>query len=376
MLRRSLLLAIAAGMIPAAVCSAAAASAAPTVRATGASADIAAHAGATKVSGYLSAVAAISGSDAWAVGDSTSGSTFYPLTMRWTGTAWARVASPKLADGGLSAVAIASAKSAWAVGTVNSLTTGEPQSLILHWNGTAWTQVASPNPSSDVSLSGVATAPGGKAWAVGSYYTKAKSHSLILRWNGTAWTRVASPSPGSQQRLSDADPEVERPLLEARSEPQPGLRRLLPPGRRCDLRAQRLGGRIDHRLRVRIRRADDPALEWQGVEVGARAQPHWRGGALRGRSDLRTQRLRGRQRADEDLPVPQLLHPPLEREDLEEGGQPQPGPEAEQQPERNSSRVLTLRAGCRLDPQRALERQGLEVAPVRAGVRSVRSAHG
>jgi len=203
MLRRSLLLAIAAGLIPATVCSAAAASAAPTVPATrGPARVVAAHLATTTVHGYLSAVAASSASKAWAVGDFTSGSTYYPLTMRWTGTAWRKVASPGLAGGSLTAVAMTSATNAWAVGTLTSSTTGEPQSLILHWNGTAWTQVTSPNPSSSVSLTGVATAPGGRAWAVGSYSTTAKSHTLILRWNGTAWTRVASPSPGSEPDLS------------------------------------------------------------------------------------------------------------------------------------------------------------------------------
>jgi hypothetical protein len=212
MLRRSLLLAIAAGMIPAAVCCAAAASAAPVslatrspVRATTVQPTATAvQPAATRVSGYLSAVAAISGSKAWAVGDVTSGSTYYPLTMRWTGKGWAKVASPRLSGGRLTAVAMSSASSAWAVGSIASATTaGASESLILHWNGSAWTRVPSPNPSSSVSLSGVATAPGGKAWAVGTYNTSdTKARTLILRWNGTVWTKVASPSPGSEPGLT------------------------------------------------------------------------------------------------------------------------------------------------------------------------------
>lgn len=156
----------------------------------------------TKVSGYLSAVAAISATNAWAVGDSSTGSTTYPLTMRWTGTAWRKVASPRLAGAGLTAVAMTSASNAWAVGTSTSTTTGGAQSLILRWNGSAWTQVPSPDPSSSVSLGGVAAAPGGQAWAVGRYLSKKKSGTLILHWNGTTWSRVASPSPGSQPALT------------------------------------------------------------------------------------------------------------------------------------------------------------------------------
>jgi hypothetical protein len=203
MLRRSLLVSVAAGLTAAGLCSVTAASAAPTSLATGARARAAAtHPATTMVHGYLSAVAAISRSKAWAVGNVTSGSTSYPLTMQWTGTAWHKVSSPSIAGGSLTAVAMSSATNAWAVGTITSGTTGEPQSLILHWTGSAWTQVPSPNPSSSVSLSGVATAPGGEAWAVGSYSTTAKSHTLILRWNGTAWTRVTSPSPGDEPGLT------------------------------------------------------------------------------------------------------------------------------------------------------------------------------
>jgi hypothetical protein len=191
--RRSSLLAIAAGIISAAAFSVPAASAAPAAST--------AQPNTTTVSGNLSAVAAMSPSDAWAVG-ATRTPTTYPLTMRWTGTAWRKVASPRLAGASLSAVAMTSASNAWAVGTSTSSTTGAAQSLILHWNGSAWTRVPSPDPSTSVTLSGVATAPDGQAWAVGSYSSKTKSGTLILHWNGTTWSRVPSPSPGFQPALT------------------------------------------------------------------------------------------------------------------------------------------------------------------------------
>lgn len=198
MLRRSLLLAIAAGMIPAAVCSAA--SAAPSDLSGASASTAAAHPGLTQVSGYLSAVAASSASKAWAVGNFTSGSSEYPLTMEWTGTAWSKVASPQLAGGSLTAVAMTSASSAWAVGSIEE--TNGSKSLIMRWDGSAWTQVPSPDPGKSVTLYGVAASSAHNAWAVGSYSTKTKSRTLILRWNGTAWTRVASPSPASEPALT------------------------------------------------------------------------------------------------------------------------------------------------------------------------------
>src|SRR6185437_4504585 len=58
--------------------------------------------------GKLGGIAAVSGSDAWAVGVTSTGST---LIMRWNGRVWTRVSSPSpRVGGGLQAVAATSAK--------------------------------------------------------------------------------------------------------------------------------------------------------------------------------------------------------------------------------------------------------------------------
>ena len=190
-------------------------------------------------SASLHGVAALSASDAWAVGSADAGS----LILHWNGTAWKRVPSP---GGGWSAVAAQSARSAWAAGqfTRNGATgaaaahwdgtawtqlpsparpsrragpsyftgvavvaarsawavgrTGYGKTLIAQWNGTAWKQVPSPTPVGPGGLDGVAAISAADAWAVGSTCTPhcAGIATLILRWNGTSWTRVPSPSPG------------------------------------------------------------------------------------------------------------------------------------------------------------------------------------
>ena len=61
-----------------------------------------------------------------------------PGIAHWNGTSWKQVPSSGLPGGRLSAVAATSASNAWAVGGTNS-----GQSLILHWDGTSWKQVPS-----------------------------------------------------------------------------------------------------------------------------------------------------------------------------------------------------------------------------------------
>ena len=148
----------------------------------------------------LTGIAATSRSNAWAVGTSTNGTTTQALVLRWNGTTWSQVASPSLscpAGISLNAVAATSSSNAWAVGYCNTDTAS--QTLILHWDGTTWSQVASPGPSCPpgVSLNGVAALSSSRAWAVGDCYASSGVQTVILRWNGTAWKRVASPDPGS-----------------------------------------------------------------------------------------------------------------------------------------------------------------------------------
>ncbi|MHB1876253.1 MAG: hypothetical protein ACYCPF_15505 [Streptosporangiaceae bacterium] len=89
--------------------------------------------------------------------------------------------------GSLSAVAATSAGNAWAVGGRAGKT------LIVHWNGSAWKVVASPTPAGGATLAGVAAISAGDAWAVG-YSPKAGSHALILRWTGKVWRTSSTPA--------------------------------------------------------------------------------------------------------------------------------------------------------------------------------------
>jgi hypothetical protein len=149
----------------------------------------------------LDAVAATSGSDAWAVGQFWNGANWQPQTERWNGKAWRAVKTPDpgghAARDGLAAVTATSPSSAWAVGTYTAGSTA--RTLILRWNGRAWRQAASPDPGGthgSVLTSVIAVSPS-SIWAAGEYWTATTEKTLILHWNGRRWRQVASPGAGS-----------------------------------------------------------------------------------------------------------------------------------------------------------------------------------
>jgi hypothetical protein len=153
----------------------------------------------------LRGVRALSATDIWAVGTSTSSGTgIGTLTLHWNGTAWKSVHS--LSPGGIAefnAVRTVSHKDVWAVGF---FTTGHgDQTLIEHWNGSSWRIVPSPSPAKpgrDSELTGIAATSKTNAWAVGDFFRNGDDQStLILHWNGKKWTRMTSPSPGTSDQL-------------------------------------------------------------------------------------------------------------------------------------------------------------------------------
>ena len=138
----------------------------------------------------LNGVAAISANDIWAVGHSGDPSSIplQTLTMHWDGTSWSLVPSPSPGtyNGNvLTAVAAISANDVWAVGWYQSGSTGqEGGALTMHWDGTQWTVI--PNPSR-WTLYGVTAISSNDVWAVGE--------QSILHWNGTNWSNVSFPPP-------------------------------------------------------------------------------------------------------------------------------------------------------------------------------------
>lgn len=172
----------------------------------------------------LTSVAVVTGhtvrarSAAWAVGWYADGPVTRSLIVRWTGTAWTRVASPSAGPPAtytqLEGVVAVSPSRAWAVGyfgdagegvTPGSTGAAGPDRdasgtfdriLIERWNGHVWKRATVTNPGRRGSwLYGVTAASRSSAWAVGSYFAGSTQRTLVEHWNGTTWKQLASANP-------------------------------------------------------------------------------------------------------------------------------------------------------------------------------------
>lgn len=158
--------------------------------------------------GSLGAVVSISADDAWAVGSklprsSTLGTAeLTTLIEHWNGKSWQTVQSPNGANGygQLSAVAAVSANDVWAVGFSPAHTqSNSDHTLIEHWNGEKWQIVTSPyESSSSGALTSLTIVSANDIWAVGNFIDSQQiTRPLLEHWNGSFWLRYA-PSSGAQ----------------------------------------------------------------------------------------------------------------------------------------------------------------------------------
>jgi Carboxypeptidase regulatory-like domain len=131
----------------------------------------------------LNGVAEVAPGDGWAVGTVSDPSSFASRTLayHWDGTAWTRSPTPDPAgpaqSNQLSAVAARSANDVWAVGGDNY----EAVSLVLHWNGSAWRQVSVPDIGA---LDAVTVAPS-RVWTAGG--------GQVEQFDGSTWTTLPAP---------------------------------------------------------------------------------------------------------------------------------------------------------------------------------------
>lgn len=151
-------------------------------------------------SGYnqLNAVATVSASNIWAVGQAASA----VLIEHWNGTRWAVVSSPNLGSnsGILNAVAVLSANNVRAVGSQSSSSGSVQTTLIEHWDGTTWSAIQSANVSEDNALYGVVAISVSNVWAVGNYYNS-NWQTMTEHWNGVNWSIIPSPNGGTSYNI-------------------------------------------------------------------------------------------------------------------------------------------------------------------------------
>jgi hypothetical protein len=156
----------------------------------------------------LNAVAATSTSDAWAVGfqNDNNLNDSRTLTQHWNGTTWTTVVSPNPGStplctnsntgNVLTAVAAVSTNDVWAVGYFFSCTS-LLKPMALHWNGANWSAVPTPklNTNDNAAFNSVIALAANDVYAVGyKPATNGAVLTLIEHWNGTAWSVVSSPN--------------------------------------------------------------------------------------------------------------------------------------------------------------------------------------
>jgi len=128
----------------------------------------------------LQNVAALSASEAWAVGSIATpngggeggGYDYASVALRWNGSAW--TSYNRIAGAALNGVLARSSTSIWAVGTESA------GGIVVHWNGQQWVQEPSPaylyGTFSDVKASST-----GEMWAGGSTVVNQQQVTLIAR---------------------------------------------------------------------------------------------------------------------------------------------------------------------------------------------------
>jgi len=94
-------------------------------------------------------------------------------------------------------VAALSPTDAWAVGDDES--TGHQLTMTEHWDGTRWTVVPSPSPGGSTQandLADVTAASGNDVWVTGSSFTRTTQFPFVLHWNGSSWAGIRLPVTG------------------------------------------------------------------------------------------------------------------------------------------------------------------------------------
>ena len=151
----------------------------------------------------LTAISALSPSDAWAVGPNQ-------LAYHWDGSMWTVVTLPPAPSGSAAqpytVVSMIASNDVWAIQNYFQSDGVHTNTQIVHWDGSSWSVVPNPQPGSLLNdLNGVKALAPNDVWAVGSSgNSDGVRFTVTLHWNGSIWSQVPSPSPGMVSDILEA----------------------------------------------------------------------------------------------------------------------------------------------------------------------------
>jgi hypothetical protein len=149
--------------------------------------------------GRLDALKVISATDVWAAGRRQNASgTDIPLVEHWDGKAWHIVPVPSGASPSvLSSISGSGAHDIWvAGGQLRPGTTNIAAPLVEHWDGTAWHVASLPDIGANgAKATGIYAASSGDAWVTNLVAPNPGTPGVFLHWDGTNWTKVQVPGP-------------------------------------------------------------------------------------------------------------------------------------------------------------------------------------
>jgi hypothetical protein len=150
--------------------------------------------------GRFDGVAALSSTQAWAVGSTYTGhesGPTAPLVTRWDGSHWVTVTAGLPPDATVLDVD-AAAGAVWAVGFRGN------DAFVARLNGSRWHPMRPPVPRGFSHLNGVDIVTADDVWAVGARSVEGGGRSLAVHWDGKRWRVV--PTPARTRRRSPDRP--------------------------------------------------------------------------------------------------------------------------------------------------------------------------
>lgn len=148
--------------------------------------------------GELSRNTCLTASDCIAVGAISEG----PLAMRWNGTTWTQMATPKPESTGISRLRDVACSAANACTAVGGIRIGgqDTEAFAQRWTGAEWSLQSLPSPpdAPNVSVGSVSCPTATMCVAVGSHSNGGglfTGKPLAMLWNGTTWTVLPTPLP-------------------------------------------------------------------------------------------------------------------------------------------------------------------------------------